>query len=110
MAQDDRRFDPGSHIYVASEDKKPVTEMYVAEVDDALRVVYAAESLGLGWIMQSYYCPTGDPDEMVREYRVVAWRELMSETTTMVPGAGDTAQVLDAQKPPDSDQTTEPEG
>ena len=72
-------------IYVPEDKQKSITEHYVREVDGAVRLILAADILGLGWSAHGYICPTSDENVTQWEFRVTTWPEIRSETLPWSP-------------------------
>lgn len=73
------RTGPGPCLLVGAEHRAPVSDHYTTSLDSVLTLAMSADRLGLGWAACGYE-PAGDSDH---EYRLTAWRALVSEVGPM---------------------------
>jgi hypothetical protein len=78
-------------IYVAGDavDWKPTFELYTRDLRSLFDAVASAVNLEMGFAASGYECPDGPAEdiesELVREYHVRVWRQLLSETRPWTP-------------------------
>lgn len=71
---------PPPHLYTEG---RPVTTLFFETMDPALQAAHAAEILGLSWRLDSYHAPP-DSDVQYREFRLVAWSEVVADTLPII--------------------------